>query len=378
MAFMLTTPFYFLTKHVPRAIVRHLPLSRRSTKEVTMAKTRLGVVAAITFLAFGPLPSTPALADVLCKKASGAVFARDQCIPGEVQVDPVVLGLQGPPGPTGPAGPTGPTGPAGEAGPTGPSGPAGEPGPTGPLGPAGEAGTCSCTCGNGLLDPGEECDDGNSMTCDGCSNCHIECGDGFLCPSEECDDGNAVSCDGCTDCQVDGCGDAIICPPEECDDGNTANGDGCSDTCQGEVTGPAVCCNVSVDVYLQAAFGGGLVGPIDHVADGCFMDVDTTLCTAIGPIAELCSPVPGASGVFGCLDGTVAAGVCNGATGFCEPAVTGTGICCQVPQGIPGGGTGCLEAADTQGNRNVCAMAGGTLSVGTRCVVAEDNTGSCQ
>jgi cysteine-rich repeat protein len=44
-------------------------------------------------------------------------------------------------------------------------------------------------CGNGVLDPGEQCDDGNDVACDSCSpNCQREfCGDGVVCALEECD-----------------------------------------------------------------------------------------------------------------------------------------------------------------------------------------------
>src|SRR5215468_4148109 len=46
------------------------------------------------------------------------------------------------------------------------------------------------TCGNGHLDVGEECDDGNNTGGDGCSpNCMIEdCGNGILDLGEQCDD----------------------------------------------------------------------------------------------------------------------------------------------------------------------------------------------
>ncbi len=58
------------------------------------------------------------------------------------------------------------------------------------------------------------------------------CGDGILDPGEQCDDGNTVSCDGCEEnCTLPACGNGIVCPPEACDDGNTKNGDGCSSTC---------------------------------------------------------------------------------------------------------------------------------------------------
>ena len=57
-------------------------------------------------------------------------------------------------------------------------------------------------CGNGLSDPGEQCDDGNLIPGDGCSpGCTVEtaarCGDGKLDAGEQCDDGNADDTDGC-------------------------------------------------------------------------------------------------------------------------------------------------------------------------------------
>src|SRR5262249_33669415 len=48
-------------------------------------------------------------------------------------------------------------------------------------------------CGNGgPPEDGEECDDGNSTPCDGCTNCRLDvCGDDRVCPAigEQCDDG---------------------------------------------------------------------------------------------------------------------------------------------------------------------------------------------
>ncbi len=44
-------------------------------------------------------------------------------------------------------------------------------------------------CGNGIVDPGEECDDGNAIDGDGCNiNCRLpRCGNGILDPGEQCD-----------------------------------------------------------------------------------------------------------------------------------------------------------------------------------------------
>jgi cysteine-rich repeat protein len=41
---------------------------------------------------------------------------------------------------------------------------------------------CTSTCGNGVLDPGEECDDGNNVDDDGCTNCERDTDPGTGCP----------------------------------------------------------------------------------------------------------------------------------------------------------------------------------------------------
>jgi cysteine-rich repeat protein len=57
-------------------------------------------------------------------------------------------------------------------------------------------------CGNGAVEAGEVCDDGNTVGNDGCSaTCAFEagtCGDGNVGLSEQCDDGNVANGDGCT------------------------------------------------------------------------------------------------------------------------------------------------------------------------------------
>jgi cysteine-rich repeat protein len=54
-------------------------------------------------------------------------------------------------------------------------------------------------CGNDRLDPGEECDDANTQSGDGCSaSCVSECGNGTLEGDEHCDDGERLNGDGCS------------------------------------------------------------------------------------------------------------------------------------------------------------------------------------
>lgn len=67
------------------------------------------------------------------------------------------------------------------------------------------------------------------------------CGDSIIQPPEECDDGNLINNDGCDDqCfnEVPECGNGIIETGEECDDGNLVNFDGCDSLCNIENINP--------------------------------------------------------------------------------------------------------------------------------------------
>src|SRR3989344_4868139 len=100
-------------------------------------------------------------------------------------------------------------------------------------------------CGNGLIERSEQCDDGNTMNEEGCSQgCFIE--PRFM-RNEQ-----GWSCSGQPSlCVREVCGNGRISGGENCDDANTINGDGCSSACTIEQTylcsgTPSVCSKTSV------------------------------------------------------------------------------------------------------------------------------------
>ncbi|MCA9688357.1 MAG: DUF4215 domain-containing protein [Myxococcales bacterium] len=118
-------------------------------------------------------------------------------------------------------------------------------------------------CGDAHVDPGEECDDGNDINDDGCTNAcaQPECGDGITQQGEACDDGNDVPTDGCTNaCALPVCGDGVVQEGEECDAG------------EGNGAGKACLANCVANVC-----GDGDKGPGEGCDDG--NDVDDDACT---------------------------------------------------------------------------------------------------
>ena len=120
------------------------------------------------------------------------------------------------------------------------------------------ASVCGPICGDGILSPGEQCDDGTNPggygKCQpGCTRGPY-CGDGIVNGPEACDDGKNVSAYGTNGCAPGcvtppRCGDGIVQSAfgETCDDGvNSGTYGSCSSTCQagprcgdGKVNGPA-------------------------------------------------------------------------------------------------------------------------------------------
>jgi fibro-slime domain-containing protein len=168
-------------------------------------------------------------------------------------------------------------------------------------------------CGDGMVQAGEQCDDGDKADSgaadgDGCSaDCKLEigftcpvpgqpcaslqyCGDGMvqMSQNENCDDGNAVPGDGCSGickmepgytCTTPGkacvniwvCGNGKVDPGETCDDGGTASGDGCTSNCTVE---PGYTCPKGTDgtggkcTQAQNICGDAIISSGEECDDG--------------------------------------------------------------------------------------------------------------
>jgi cysteine-rich repeat protein len=164
-------------------------------------------------------------------------------------------------------------------------------------------------CGNGIVDCGEACDDGNTVDGDGChgdcSRLENVCGDGIVDPAEECDDGNVTSCDGCSSaCRHETCGNGVLDCGEECDDGNLTDGDGCSSTCR----------------IIPIGCGNGVVGGTEECDDGNTVDGDGCSHQCRKEICGNGIVDPGEE----CDDFNTAA--CDGCSPTCKLEVCGNGI----------------------------------------------------
>jgi cysteine-rich repeat protein len=137
-------------------------------------------------------------------------------------------------------------------------------------------------CGNAVVEPGEDCDDGNENALDGCrSNCTLSrCGDGFRDVGEDCDYGHVDDGDYCTHECVwqDACGDAVAQAGEECDDGNADDTDACTTRCIAARCGDGIVqSGESCDRGSQNSNGGGCLLTCQEAACGdgfVFEDVE--------------------------------------------------------------------------------------------------------
>ncbi|MCB9507290.1 MAG: DUF4215 domain-containing protein [Myxococcales bacterium] len=278
-------------------------------------------------------------------------------------------------------------------------------------------------CGDGQVDDGEACDDGNSEPRDGCSAvCELEdgwdcagapsqceqvtpeavCGDGRIAADEQCDDANRTGGDGCTrDCAVeDGwrcagapsrctqqapeCGDGFIDAGESCDDSNDVSGDGCSAACAEEpgfdCTGepsvcvarpPGVCGDGAIDVGELCDDGGTATG------DGCDAACGVEpgyRCAGEPSVCETLPPICGDGLIAlseGCDDGNIVSG--DGCGRSC--VVEDGWVCTGTPSVCRRGADICAEL-DCSGLDGACTI-GACDPVTGACVARPADGRSC-
>jgi cysteine-rich repeat protein len=203
------------------------------------------------------------------------------------------------------------------------------------------------TCGNGVVDPGEQCDDGNSSNTDACLNdCKLAfCGDGIIhIGFEQCDDGNTDNSDDCVQCAVAFCGDGFVHKGvEQCDDGNKNNNDACSNDCK----------------INKPGCGNGVVDPGEECDDGNASNNDA--CTNACKLAK-------------CGDGFVEAGVEQ-----CDDGNNVNGDGCEANCTLPSCGNGVIDPGEVcdDGNKQsgdgcdsnctVTSCGNGVVTAGEQC-----------
>ncbi len=196
-------------------------------------------------------------------------------------------------------------------------------------------------CGDGTVDFGEQCDDGNFSNADACdSNCRLPaCGNGLIDQGEECDDTNAVNGDACdTNCTTPRCGNAALDPSEQCDDGNQADGDDCSASC----TLPS-CPNNVIDPGEECDDGNQIDG--DSCARNCLLPrcgnaIQEGVETCDDGNAAECDGCSATCGVETDTDGDGVADACDSCPNDFNPSQSdrdnnGLGDACDAPLEAP-------------------------------------------
>lgn len=298
-------------------------------------------------------------------------------------------GPQGLPGVDGSDGAPGTPGQDGDDGADGVTGPQGPPGPSG-------ANASHANCGDGSTDAvaGEECDDGNRLTGDGCSAyCLVElCGDAIIAaPNEECDDGAANNDslpNACrTDCKDAHCGDTVIDAGEACDAGGvtatceatcviTSCGDGIVNGLAGEQcddAGESVSCD---DNCTDASCGDGTANTA--AGEGCD-DGPANSDSTPNACRNDCQPASCGDGIIdtgeACDDGAanddIVVDACrtNCALASCGDGIVDTGEQCDAAGESATCDDNCTPAVCGDGNHNAAA--------GEQCDDGNNEAGDC-
>jgi cysteine-rich repeat protein len=210
-------------------------------------------------------------------------------------------------------------------------------------------------CGNSIIEPGEQCDDGDTeadVLCD--ADCQLSCGNGALEPGEACD--TAVTA-----------GDGLC--PASCDDADSCTSDillggDCQASCLNtpiteNVAGDSCCLPgaTSVDDADCPAACGNAVIESGEVCDTGIAAGDPGAC-----------PTTCGDGIACTADALVGDGTCGAA-------------CTNTPITAPANGDGCCPSGATSANDNDCtpSCGNGVVGGGETCdiAIAAGSPGAC-
>jgi YVTN family beta-propeller protein len=196
------------------------------------------------------------------------------------------------------------------------------------------------------------------------------CGNGLVQVGEQCDDGNGTNGDGCdNNCTVTGCGNGITTSGEQCDDANLIAGDCCSATCQYEASGSP--CAADINECTDDECDGA----------GTCMHPNSVLGTPCTPDGNVCTDDE--------CDGAGGCGVPNIApcddTIFCNGADTCNGGACTQNAGNPcpghDVGPSCNDSCTEAGGGSCTAadVSGTSCDDGLFCTAIDtcDGAGTC-
>ena len=163
--------------------------------------------------------------------------------------------------------------------------------------------------------------------------------------NEECDDGNTVSGDGCSaTCHDEFCGDGEVTGTEWCDDGNTADGDGCAADCSLEPE--TLACRTAIAKALQRYLPARLAA-----VQQCQLALAAGKTLSVSDPADCASETAAAKKIAKAAAAARKA-LAGGAKPRCtDERVATLGACAETVDGLVSqdGATGCLRGAGDGG-----------------------------
>ncbi|HVV85096.1 MAG TPA: DUF4215 domain-containing protein [Kofleriaceae bacterium] len=201
-------------------------------------------------------------------------------------------------------------------------------------------------CGNGTVEPGEECDDGDTiadMVCD--ATCHFTCGNGVVDDAlgELCDTGIASGDGAC---------------PTSCDDGDACTSDVASGTaCQASCEHAPITALVTGDGCCPAGATLATDGDCSPVCGNGVVEPGETCDTGIASGAGACPTEASCNDGFTCTGDSLAMG------GTCQA------VCHHDPITLPANGDGCCPAGATPATDDDCVpgCGNGVVDPGETC-----------